>query len=253
MVQTMSQSDTPTAAVLIIGNEILSGRTPDANLNAIAKKLVGIGIRLAEARIVPDIEDEIVAAVNALRARYTYVLTTGGIGPTHDDITADSIGKAFGVAIVEHPDARARLESHYTSANLTASRLRMARMPEGASLIDNPVSAAPGFRIGNVYVLAGVPNIMAAMLDNVVATLKHGPTIHSVTVSGYVAESVIAEELGAIAAHHPDLDIGSYPWVKNARYGTALVTRGTDQAAVKEAADQIFALVAKHGGEPVIE
>jgi molybdenum cofactor synthesis domain-containing protein len=249
----MSQSEIPTAAVLIIGNEILSGRTQDSNLNVIAQKLTAIGVRLAEARVVSDIEHEIVTAVNALRAKYTTVITTGGIGPTHDDITADSIAKAFGVVAAEHPEARARLAAYYTSANLTESRLRMARIPVGASLIDNPVSIAPGFHIGNVYVLAGVPAIMAAMLDNVVAGLKHGPAIHTRTVSGSVAESVVAEELGQIAATYPALDIGSYPFVRNNRFGTALVTRGIDAAQVAEASDKIFALVAKHNGEPVVE
>jgi molybdenum cofactor synthesis domain-containing protein len=250
---TMNQTPAPTAAVLIIGNEVLSGRTQDANLNYIALKLSKIGIRLCEARIVADVEQEIVSAVNALRAKYTYLFTTGGIGPTHDDITADSIAKAFGVKVGEHPEARARLAAHYKSADLSAARLRMARIPLGGDLIDNPVSAAPGFRVENVYVLAGVPNIMQAMMDNVAASLTHGPAIHSLTVSGFVAESKIAEELGVIAAANPQLDIGSYPWFRMGRFGTALVTRGTDEAAVRRASDAIFALVAKYGGEPVME
>jgi molybdenum cofactor synthesis domain-containing protein len=249
----MADTSTPTAAVLIIGNEILSGRTQDSNLNYIAKKLAGIGIRLAEARVVPDIETDIVEVVNALRKKYTYVFTTGGIGPTHDDITASSIAKAFGVPVGEHPEARARLENYYPKDKLTEARLRMARTPEGASLIDNPVSSAPGFHIGNVYVLAGVPNIAQAMMDSVMATLKHGPAIHSIAVSGYVPESTIAPELGDVAARYPQLDIGSYPWVKEGRFGTALVTRGTDKPAVQAASNDIFALVAKHGGKPEIE
>jgi len=240
----------PTAAVLIIGNEILSGRTQDINLNYIANKLTAIGVRLAEARVVADIENDIVEAVNDLRKKYTYVFTTGGIGPTHDDITSDSIGKAFGRRVSENAEARARLEAHYAGATLNAARLRMARVPEGASLIENPVSAAPGFRLENVYVLAGVPNIMRAMLDSIIATLRHGPEIHSISVSGYVAESTVAEELEAIAKRYPMLDIGSYPWVRQARFGTALVVRGTDKASAEKAADEIFALVESKGGNP---
>jgi molybdenum cofactor synthesis domain-containing protein len=246
----MTETSNPTAAVLIIGNEILSGRTQDTNLNSIAKKLGAIGIRLKEARVVPDIEDEIVAGLNALRSRYTYVFTTGGIGATHDDITADSVACAFGLPIIENPEARARLEAHYTPANLNAARLRMARMPEGSTLIDNPVSVAPGFHIGNVYVMAGVPNIMQGMLDGIIAGLKHGPAIYSVSVSGPVPENTVAEELGAIAASYPQLDIGSYPWFRVGKWGTALVVRGADKTLANEAADKLFALMAKQGIEP---
>ena len=243
----------PTAAALIIGNEILSGRTQDGNLNVIAKKLVSIGVRLLEARVVADIETEIVEAVNALRAKYNYVITTGGIGPTHDDITAASIAKAFGVPVVEHPEARSRLMSYYTEARINEARLRMARVPQGATLIDNPVSAAPGIRMGNVYILAGVPAIMEAMMDTVAAELRHGPAIYSIAVAGTAAESVIAGELAQIAANWPALDIGSYPWFRMGQYGTSLVVRGTDEKAVKAAADQLFALLAKHGGKPEVE
>ncbi len=242
----------PTAAVLIIGNEILSGRTADSNLNAIAKKLATIGVKLSEARVVADIEAEIVAAVNALRARYDYVITTGGIGPTHDDITAASIAKAFGVPVVEHPEACSRLANYYGD-RINEARLRMARVPQGAALIDNPVSAAPGIRMGNVYILAGVPAIMEAMMDTVAAELRHGPAIHSIAVAGATAESTIAGELAQTAANWPALDIGSYPWFRNGQYGTSLVVRGTDEKAVKAAADQLFALLAKHGGKPEIE
>jgi molybdenum cofactor synthesis domain-containing protein len=243
----------PTAAVLIIGNEILSGRTQDTNLAHIAKKLGSIGIRIAEARVVPDIEAEIVAAVNALRARYTYVFTTGGIGPTHDDITTDCIAKAFGVAVIEHPEARARLVAHYTKTPLTPARLRMARIPENASLIDNGVSAAPGFCIGNVYVMAGIPNVMQAMLETILPTLTHGPAYSSKSISGFVAESLIAEGLGVVAERYPQLDIGSYPWKKDGRWGTALVARGTDQAAIDAASGEILALVKQHDPMPEIE
>jgi molybdenum cofactor synthesis domain-containing protein len=242
----------PTAAVLIIGNEILSGRTQDANLNTIAKKLAAAGIRLAEARVVPDIEDRIIAAVNELRAAYTYLFTTGGIGPTHDDITAATVAKAYGVALIDHPEAVARLTAYYTPANLNPARLRMALIPEGAGLIDNPVSAAPGFHLGNVYVMAGVPNIMTAMLDNVVATLQHGPAIIAVTVSSSVPESVLAADLAAIAARYPDLDIGSYPSFRMGQIGLALVARGTDRALLQQAADDLAAMIRGHGGNALI-
>ena len=254
MLTPMSDEQNPTAAVLIIGNEILSGRTQDSNLSVIAKKLGAIGVRLREARVVADIEGEIVEAVNGLRSRYTYVITTGGIGPTHDDITAASIAKAFAVPLIEHPEARAALAAYYvTPDNLTEARLRMARTPQGASLIPNPVSSAPGFRVENVYVLAGVPAVMQAMMEAVASMLKHGPALQSLGVAGYVAESKIADGLAAIAARYPALDIGSYPWFRDGRYGTTLVTRGTDKAFVKAAADEIFALVAAAGGDPAYE
>jgi molybdenum cofactor synthesis domain-containing protein len=248
-----AMTETPTAAVLIIGNEILSGRTPDANLAYIGQKLGGIGVKLAEARVVPDIEADIIRNVNELRTRHTYVFTTGGIGPTHDDITAEAIAHAFGVKLIENPEARARLLAYYTEANINPARMRMAKTPENVALIDNPISAAPGFRIENVYVLAGVPNIMQAMMDNIAAQLKHGPAIHTMSVSGTVAESTVAEELAAIANRYPQIDIGSYPWFRQGKYGTSLVTRGTDKDAIKAAADSIFALVAKHNGNPIIE
>jgi len=243
----------PTAAVLIIGNEILSGRTQDSNLHYIAQKLTSIGIRMMEARVVPDVEAEIVAAVNTLRQKYTYVFTTGGIGPTHDDITADSIAAAFGVPVIEHPEARARLEKHYTAENLTPARLRMARVPANATLIDNPISSAPGIKVDNVYVMAGVPKIMQGMIDGIAATLQHGAAIHSVSVSGYVAESVVATELGDIAARFPQLDIGSYPWMRGARFGTALVTRGTDKSAVDDAVALILKLMQSHDPNAQVE
>ncbi len=239
----MNETAHPTAALLIIGNEILSGRTQDVNLNYIAKKLGEIGIPLKEARVVPDIESEIVAAVNAMRARYTYLFTTGGIGPTHDDITVDAVAAAFGVKAITHPQARELLVNFYGAENTTPARMRMARTPEGASLIANPVSVAPGIKIDNVYLMAGVPNIMQGMMDNIVATLRHGPAMYSMTVSGFIAESIVAEELGAVARKYPQLDIGSYPWVRQSRHGTALVARGTDAEAVRQAADEIYAFV----------
>ena len=242
----------PTAAVLIIGNEILSGRTQDSNLNVIAKKLFSCGIVLAEARVVPDIAAEIVAAVNALRARYTYVFTTGGIGPTHDDITAASLATAFGLKLIEHPEARARLEAYYGD-KINPARLRMALTPEGATLIENTVSAAPGFRIGNVFVMAGVPDIMRAMLDSVADGLTQGPKIHSATIVCALAESHIADDLTALAGNYPQLDIGSYPSFRAGKIGLALVVRGTDADGVKAATTALAALIAAHGGVPVVE
>jgi molybdenum cofactor synthesis domain-containing protein len=241
------ETTAPTAAVLVIGNEILSGRTQDVNINAIAKKLGAIGIPVGEARIVADIESEIVAALNNLRARYTYVFTTGGIGPTHDDITVDAVAAAFGVKVIEHPEARALLTRYYGTEKLTPARLRMARVPEGAHLIDNPVSTAPGIKIANVYVMAGVPDIRQAMLDSVIVTLRHGPKIYSRTVSAFIAESAIAEELGTVAKKFSHIDIGSYPWVNQGKLGTALVARGTDPKAVQTAIDEIAALIKAKG------
>jgi len=244
-----SDTNLPTAAVLVIGNEILSGRTQDVNVNAIAKKLGTIGIPVKEVRIVPDIESEIVAALNALRARYTYIFTTGGIGPTHDDITVDAVAAAFGVKAIEHPQARALLAQYYGAEELTAARLRMARAPEGADLIANPVSAAPGIKLANVYVMAGVPHIMQSMLDSLTPSLRQGPKIYSRCVSASIAESAIAEALGDVAQRFPNIDIGSYPWINQGKLGTALVARGTDQEAVSKAADAITALVEAKGIE----
>lgn len=243
----------PVAAVLIIGNEILSGRTQDVNINAIAVKLMSLGVKLGEARIVPDIEDDIVTAVNALRARYTYVFTTGGIGPTHDDITAASVAKAFELPFVDHPEAKKLLVDYYTEANLNPERLRMAKMPEGASLIANPVSVIPGFQIENVFVLAGVPEVMVAMLDAVAVRLERGPAIHAATIVGSVTEGLLAGELAAIDGRYAELDIGSYPSLRLGRVGVAIVVRGTNFEAVKRATEEIFALMAKHGGEPTLE
>jgi len=246
-------NDTPTAAILVIGNEILSGRTQDININYIAKKLASLGIKLREVRIVPDLQTDIVVAIQALRQSVTYVFTTGGIGPTHDDITTDAIALAFGVNVFEHPEAQARLLTHYKQDQLTAARLRMARIPETATLIDNPISSAPGFRLENVFVMAGVPNIMQAMLDGVLSQLRPGPSIFNKSVSGFVAESTIAEELATIATHYPQLDIGSYPWIRDQRFGTALVVRGTDKIALEEAIQGIYQFMKRHDPEAIIE
>jgi molybdenum cofactor synthesis domain-containing protein len=242
-----------TAAVLIIGNEILSGRTQDSNLGWIAGRLVERGIRLAEARVIPDIEGEIVAAAQALSARYSYVFTTGGIGPTHDDITAEAIAKAFGKPVIIDPEAASRLERHYGPGNVTPARLRMARVPEGATLIDNPISAAPGFRIGNVFVMAGVPAIMRAMFDGIAPSLSGGSPIQQRAVACRIPESVLAERLGAIQARHPDIDIGSYPWFRQGNAGVSLVARGTDPAALDAVVVEIARMIEELGGTPLPE
>jgi molybdenum cofactor synthesis domain-containing protein len=214
-----------TAAVLVIGDELLSGRTKDTNVGHIAETMTSIGVDLREARFVPDIEEEIVAALNALRSRYTYVFTTGGIGPTHDDITADAVAKAFGVGIDHDPRAVALLKERFTDADLNEARLRMARIPDGAELVVNPVSKAPGFWIGNVITMAGVPSIMRAMLDHVVPQLKTGAKTLSETIDGGLKEGDIATELREIAKRHPDTAIGSYPYMTEKGFGTRVVVR----------------------------
>lgn len=239
-----------TAAMLVIGNEILSGRTRDANMYFLAGKLTELGIRLREARVVPDIEDTIVAAVNELRGRYDYVFTSGGIGPTHDDITADCIAKAFGVAIDIQPEARRRLEAHYEPGMLNAARLRMARIPDTATLIDNPVSAAPGFRIGNVMVMAGVPMIFQAMVASVAPTLTGGDRLLSRTVLALVPEGAVADDLGALQKQYPDVDMGSYPAFRGGRASTAIVMRCTDRSQLDAAAEAMYAIFRRMGGEP---
>jgi molybdenum cofactor synthesis domain-containing protein len=251
----MSQStDAPkvvTAAMLVIGNEILSGRTKDANLNYLAIGLTAVGVRLMEARVVPDIEGRIVEAVNALRATYDYVFTTGGIGPTHDDITSECIAKAFGVKLIKHPKAAALLLAHYGAENATEARMRMAHTPEGAELIDNPVSIAPGFKIGNVHVMAGVPAIFQAMFDGIKSTLAHGDKVLSKTIGGFIGEGVIAKDLGALQQRYPALDVGSYPFFRQGKFGASFVIRGTDAAAIGKAADELRTIIRTLGAEPI--
>ena len=234
----MTDQAAPTAAVLIIGDEILSGRTRDANLNTIARFLAVLGIDLMEARTVGDRQDQIVEALNALRGAYDYVFTTGGIGPTHDDITADAVGAAFGVAVDEHPEALAILERRYGPGEFNAARRRMARIPAGGSLIANPVTDAPGFQIGNVFVMAGVPKIMEAMLQDVASRLRAGTVVHAraIRVEG-VGEGVIADVLRSAAEARPDLSFGSYPFGLggDGPIGTQLVIRGRDETKVDAA------------------
>jgi molybdenum cofactor synthesis domain-containing protein len=241
----------PTAAVLIIGNEVLSGRIQDANIAWLAGRFVELGIRLREARVVPDIEAEIIAAVRALSSRYTYLFTTGGIGPTHDDITVESIAAAFGVPVLHDPEATRRLTHHYGADNLTPARLRMARIPQGGSLIDNVVSAAPGFRVGNVFVMAGVPAIMRAMFDAIAPTLAGGAKMLQRIVTCHLGESLLAEALAAIQARHGDVEIGSYPFYRQGTFGVSLVARGTDPAALDTVAGEISQMIRGFGGDPV--
>lgn len=228
-------TDTPTAAVLIIGNEVLSGRTRDANLGWLGERLGRLGIPIIEARVVRDDEAAVIAALDALRATYTYVFTTGGIGPTHDDITSACVAKAFGVPLVRHPDALAALQKHYADADMTPGRLKMTDVPEGATLITNPVSSAPGFRIGNVFVLAGVPRIMQAMVDGIAHDLVGGPPVLSGSVTARIGEGVLAGPLGEIQASYPDVELGSYPYFRFGQFGVSVVARGTDQAAIDAA------------------
>jgi molybdenum cofactor synthesis domain-containing protein len=236
-----------TAAVLVIGDEILSGRTKDKNIGYIAEYLTNIGIDLKEVRVVPDEEDEIVNAVNALRARYTYVFTTGGIGPTHDDITADCVAKAFGVTIDVDPRARAIMEENYKARGIemNEARLRMARIPAGADLV-KANSGPPGFRIGNVIVMAGVPSIMQVMLDSAAPALKTGVKMISETIRGDVREGDIGTELGEIAKQHPDTSIGSYPFFdEKSGPNTNLVVRSRDAAKLAAAKADIEAMLTR--------
>ena len=245
----------PTACVLIIGNEILSGRTADVNLAHIAQRLTECGIKLAEARVIPDIEDEIVAAVNACRARYDYIFTTGGIGPTHDDITAECIAKAFGVALEQNPAALAILEEQYRERNieLNDARKRMANTPAGSELVHNKISGAPGFRTGNVFVLAGVPQIMQAMLEAALETISGGTPTRSRTVVAYLSEGALAGPLKALQADYADIDMGSYPFYRVGHFGSNLVLRGANTDRLEEAVGRLMTVIDDLGGEPVLE
>jgi molybdenum cofactor synthesis domain-containing protein len=234
----------PTAAMLVIGDEILSGRTRDSNTNHLAKALTEVGIDLKEARVVSDDQPAIVAAVRTLSDAYDHVFTSGGIGPTHDDITADAMGAAFDAHVDVRDDARALLQAHYDRAGTTLNeaRLRMARIPDGATLIDNPVSTAPGFTIKNVNVMAGVPSVFEAMVASVISKLAHGAPLLSESWRVMRGEGDVAAPLAQIAADHPDLSLGSYPFQKDGAYGTNIVIRGTDQTRVTAAMTQLQAL-----------
>jgi molybdenum cofactor synthesis domain-containing protein len=246
---------TVTAAILIIGNEILSGRTKDKNLGFLAESLEELGVQVREARVVPDIEEEIVDAVNGLRGRFDYVFTTGGIGPTHDDITADSVARAFGVGIDYHPEAMRIMGAHYqkTGGELNEARKRMARVPDGGELVENPISRAPGFRIENVYVLAGIPVICQAMFQSLKHQLVGGDPMLSVSITGYMPEGLMAPGLEKIQNDYPHVDIGSYPFHRNGRYGSVIVCRSQVEAAVNNAAEEVRELMRQLGDGPADE
>lgn len=247
----MTTTKTIRAGLIIIGNEILSGRTLDKNTQHIAAKLTEQGITLAEVRIIPDNLECIVDAIHALSPALDYVLTTGGLGPTHDDITVDCIAAAFDVPVEVNPEAYERLLRHYGSAaEFTPARQRMARIPQGAALIDNPVSTAPGFIIGNVYAMAGVPRIMQAMLDNVLLSLEGGAPLQSRTVSCTLPESQIAATLGDLQAQHPDIEIGSYPFFHDGHVGVSVVLRAADAAALDTVTDRLFNALQQMNARP---
>jgi molybdopterin-biosynthesis enzyme MoeA-like protein len=246
----------PTACLLIIGNEVLSGRTRDANLQHLATRLGEIGIPLREVRVIPDVRETIIATVNEVRHKFDHVFTTGGIGPTHDDITSECVAAAFGLPWEPHPEAWERMARHYASldppGDFNAARQRMATMPRGAELIENPISIAPGFTIGNVHVMAGVPRIMQAMLEALVPKLRGGPPMLSRTVhADRLQEGTLAEGLAAIQARYPELDIGSYPYYRAKGNGVALVAKGFSEARVDAAAVEIAALIRTMGVTPI--
>ena len=240
------------AAVLIIGNEILSGRTQDTNLAYLATKLNEYGIQIHEARVVPDIEAAIVEAVNALRHRYDYLFTTGGIGPTHDDITADCVAKAFGVPLVVNEEIAAMLRKRPSPPEVMESRMRMARIPEGGDLVRNPLGP-PGFTIGNVYVMAGIPQVMQAMIGALDGHLRRGETICSRSVTAHLSEGQIARPLGDIQNRYPHIDLGSYPFYRKDVYGTTLVMRGSVEADLDAMLDEVRQMIVTLGGTPLNE
>jgi molybdenum cofactor synthesis domain-containing protein len=242
-----------TAALVVIGDEILSGRTQDRNVAQLATWLNDQGIRLAEVRIVADDSAAIGAAVNALRTSHDYLFTTGGIGPTHDDITVDAIAAAFNVPVVVHPEARRILEDYYRGrpVGLTEARLRMARVPDGAELIANPSSGAPGVKLGNVYILAGVPHIAASMIEALTGMLEGGRPMVSVTVGARAAESDVADLLRETEAAHPGVAIGSYPFIRDGGFGANFVVRSEDGALARETASALAAGLREAGYEPV--
>lgn len=245
------QKDTHTVALIIIGNEILSGRTQDTNTAWIAEQLNRMGIVLHQVRVVPDIEEEIIAAIHDLKGKTDYVFTTGGIGPTHDDITAESVAKAFGTSLELHPEAFDVLVRHYGSeADVTPPRRKMAMIPKGATLINNPVSGAPGFKIENVFVMAGVPRIMQAMFDDIKTQLNQGKPVLSNTIACSLAESAVAESLEKIQRKYPTVSIGSYPHFRGGILGLSLVLRATDDPMLDSATREVIDLISELGGEP---
>ena len=246
----MPNTATVTACLIIIGNEILSGSTEDANLAFLGHHLNELGIRLAEARVIADDETVIIETVNKCRERFDYVFTTGGIGPTHDDITSAAIAKAFGVELVRNTEALALLYQQYRQKDQNEARLKMADIPAGATLIENPVSKAPGYQIENVVVMAGVPKIMQAMFDGFKHRLTGGETVLSETVTAFVTEGVVAGKLAAVQARHRQVEIGSYPFVRDGKRGVCLVLRHTDVERIEKAAADVRAMLGDLGVEP---
>lgn len=246
-------SDAPTACILIIGDEILSGRTQDANLKFLGERLAAMGIRLKEARVIPDVPEVIVATLNTCRALYTYVFTTGGIGPTHDDITTACVAQAFGRKVILHPEAVRRLVAYY-GHEPNAARMKMAEVPDGpdVDLIDNSVSIAPGFRIENVFVMAGIPSIARAMFDALAPTLRGGDPVFSSNVDAEIKEGDIAAELTDIQARYPHVSVGSYPFMREGRPCTSIVARSTDKAAIMAVLTEVSALMRAKGGAPTM-
>jgi molybdenum cofactor synthesis domain-containing protein len=241
-----------TAGLAVIGDEILSGRTQDKNITQVATWLNAQGIRLAEVRVVPDVEERIIEAIDALRGAYDYCFTTGGIGPTHDDITVDAVARALDVPVVIHPAARAILERYYADkGGLNEGRLRMARVPEGAELIENRMSGAPGIRLGNLFLMAGVPHITAGMLDALSGTLEGGKPLMSVTVGAFAPESEVADILRQAEQSAEGISIGSYPFFKEGRVGSNFVVRAEDEGRAKAVADQLAGKLAEIGFQPV--
>ncbi|MBL8628331.1 MAG: competence/damage-inducible protein A [Rhodospirillaceae bacterium] len=249
----MSQTPNPTACVLIIGDEILSGRTQDLNLKFLAERLGSLGIPVREARVVPDVEAKIVDALNTCRKEYTYVFTTGGIGPTHDDITTPCVAKAFGRKVIRHPDVEKKLRAYY-GERTNEARLRMAEVPDGdgVSLIENLISVAPGYRIENVFVLAGVPSVARAMFEAIAPSLQGGPPVYSQSVDGHVREGDIAARLAEIQAEHPAVAVGSYPFMRHDKLGTSIVARGTDKDSIAVVIGKVAETMRKLGAEPVL-
>lgn len=242
-------STSVSACILVIGNEVLSGRTKDANLSYLAAELNTLGIQVREARVIPDDEDVIIETVNFARQNFDYVFTTGGIGPTHDDITASCVAKAFDLEFGHNPEAVAMLQSHYKPEDLNEARLRMAQTPKGAILIENPISKAPGFQIENVFVLAGVPKIAQAMFENLKGRLSGGATVLSATVTTDLTEGVIANALGDIQDQFSDVEIGSYPYFKEGQFGVSLILRSVDQDRVDLCQITVKEMIEKLGGK----
>lgn len=249
----MSETNEVTAAVLIVGNEILSGRTKDANLAYIGEGLTEIGVRLCEARVVRDVEEEVIEAVRVLSDRYDVLFTTGGIGPTHDDITCECVAKAFGVPVVQNPEAAKVLSEWFESRGIEANgaRMRMANTPEGATLIENEVSKAPGFTIQNVHVMAGIPRVMQSMFDAIKPTLRRGAKMLSRSIECNVGEGTVATGLSDLQDRYPGFELGSYPFSRDGKFGTVLVARGTDAGTLETIAGEISQMVRDLGGNPV--